>query len=245
MLGNAPFYHQHYKRYVSIFGTLFNDLSIVRKNIAVDGVDKTIKVPLSFMSKDKALERLIQNPDLRATWNNIFPRMSFEAGSPSYAGYRKENTVNFVTKTSNGGLAKMQYSPAPYDINMILTIHVAYFEDGLQIVEQILPFFQPEYTVAAKEIPELNLERDIHIVLNSVTMNDSVMGDFEEGRIIEWDLDFTVKGFFYGPITDRARITRVDANTFFDPDFGEPNIIQTFVGTPPTGPITETLTEIP
>lgn len=243
MLGHAPFYHQHYKRYVSIFGTLFNDISIVRKNADTNGTDKIIKVPLSFVNKDKALERLIQNPNLRKTWDNIFPRMTFEAGSPSYAGYRKENTLNYITKTPTGSLAKMQYTPAPYDINMILSVFASYFEDGLQIVEQILPFFQPEYTVAAKEVPELGLERDIHIVLNSIALNDNVEGAFEDGRLIEWTLDFTLKGFFYGPVTDKAIITRIDANTFFEPDFDTPQVNQHYEGVPPSGPITEVTTE--
>ena len=243
MLGHQPFYHQHYKRYVSIFGTLFNDISIVRKNASAGGADKIIKVPLSFVSKDKALERLIQNPDLRASWHSAFPRMTFEAGSPSYAGYRKENTVNHITRSPSGNVAKMQYAPAPYDINMVLTVFAGYFEDGLQIVEQILPFFQPEYTVAAKEIPELNLERDIHIVLNSVTLDDRVEGSFEDVRIIEWTLDFTLKGFFYGPITDKTIITKIDASTFFEPDFDTPHVIQRFEGVPPNGPITETVVE--
>lgn len=243
MLGHPPFYHQHYKRYVSIFGTLFNDISIVRKNASAGGVDKIIKVPLSFVSKDKALERLIQNPSLRTSWQSVLPRMSFEAGSPSYAGYRKENTVNHITRSPSGNVAKMQYAPAPYDINMVLSVFAGYFEDGLQIVEQILPFFQPEYTVAAKEIPELNLERDIHIVLNSVTLNDPIEGSFEDVRIIEWTLDFTLKGFFYGPITDRAIITKIDAKTFFEPDFDKPQVIQNYEGVPPDGPITETITE--
>jgi len=239
MLGHAPFYHEHYKRYVSIFGTLFNDISIVRKNASVGGEDKIIKVPLSFVNKDKALARLIQNPDLHGRWQSAFPRMTFEAGSPTYAGYRKENTVNFTTKSVSGALAKMQFSPAPYDINMVLTVFAGYFEDGLQVVEQILPFFQPEFTVAAKEIPELGIERDIHVVLNSVTLNDPVEGSFEDMRIIEWTLDFTVKGFFYGPVTEKSIITNISAKTFFEPDFDNPRAIQTFVGVPPNGPITE------
>lgn len=243
MLGHSQFYHQHYKRYVSIFGTLFNDISIERINKTVDAPNKVIKVPLSFVSKDKVLERYLQNPNLRLTWNGAFPRMSFEAGSPSYAGYRKENTVNFSTTLPNGDKAKMQYSPAPYDIDFNLTIFTIYFEDGLQVLEQILPFFQPEYTVAAKEIPELAIERDIHIVLNSVTLNDPVEGAFEDERIVQWDLNFTLKGFFYGPITDRAIITNADVKTFFEPDFNDPKIIQHYEGVPPDGPIAETITE--
>jgi hypothetical protein len=243
MLGNPPFYHEHYKKYVSIFGTIFNDLSIVRKNSNPGGTDKIIKVPLSFVQKDKALEFFIQNPDLRATWNNVFPRMTFEAGSPTYAAYRKENTVNFITKTPSGGSAKMQFAPAPYDINMILSVFSGYFEDGLQIIEQIIPFFQPEYMVTAKEVPELGIDRDISIVLNSVNLDDNVEGPFEDGRLITWTLDFTLKGFFYGPTSDKKIITKIDANTYFTPDFNNPVVIQHFEGIPPNGPITETTVE--
>lgn len=215
MLSWPPFYHGHFKRYITVFGTLFNDISIVRKG--QNGKEKTVKVPLSFVQRDKVLERFRQNPTLKEAWNNSFPRMTFElGGSPVYNGQRKENSVNYQMKNLGNGKASMQFTPAPYDINMVLSVFSNYFEDGLQVVEQILPFFQPEYTIRAKEIPELDIDRDIHIVLNSVTMNDNVEGSFEEGRLIEWSLDFTVKGFFFGPLqTDKNLITRVDANTIF------------------------------
>ncbi len=195
------------------------------------------------MSKDKVLERFVQNPSLRSTWHSVFPRMAFEAGSPTYAGYRKENTVNYITKTPTGATASMQYSPAPYDINMTLTVYASYFEDGLQIVEQILPFFQPEYTVATKEVPELGLERDVHVVLNSVTLEDPVEGDFEDGRIIEWTLDFTLKGFFYGPTVIKNIIQSVEATTFFTPEFDTPVVTDLLSGNITTGVVTQTTTE--
>ena len=200
MLSWPPFYHGHFKRYITVFGTLFNDISIVRKG--QNGKEKMVKVPLSFVQRDKVLERFRQNPTLKEAWNNSFPRMTFElGGSPVYNGQRKENSVNYQMKNLGNGKASMQFTPAPYDINMVLSVFSNYFEDGLQVVEQILPFFQPEYTVCAKEIPELDIDRDIHIVLNSVTMNDNVEGSFEEGRLIEWSLE--------------NLITRVDANTIF------------------------------
>lgn len=244
MLGHKPFYWGHHKRYISIFGTLFNDISIVRKNNK--GTDKTIKVPLSFVQKDKVLERFHQNPALRETFAGIFPRMAFEVGSPIYAGYRKENTVHHPVRSLSGNTASLQYTPAPYDLNFILTVFAVKMEDGLQIVEQVIPFFQPEYTVSAKEIPEFGIDRDIHIVLNSVTMNDNVEGAFEDTRLIEWTLDFTLKGFFYGPAAERGVITRVDANHFFSVDFegipDEPDVNIHIEGVPPSGPITETKT---
>lgn len=243
MLGHKPFYWGHYKRYIGIFGTLFNDISIIRKSNKPGISDKPIKVPLSFVQKDKVLERFQQNPALRESWNGIFPRMTFEAGSPIYAGYRKENTVHQALKKRDGTKASMQYTPAPYDINFILTVFATKMEDGLQIVEQILPFFQPEYTVNAKEIPELGLERDIHIILNSVSFVDNVEGPFEDSRLIEWTLDFTLKGFFYGPTKEQGIITKVDVNHFFRVDFSEePDMNLHLEGTPPDGPITKKIT---
>ena len=242
MLGHKPFYWGHHRRYIAIFGTLFNDISIVRKSSDPSTADRTIKVPLSFVQKDKVLERFHQNPALRESWNNIFPRMAFEMGSPVYAGYRKENTVHRSMIGRDGTKASMQYSPAPYDINFILTVFATKIEDGLQIVEQILPFFQPEYTVNAKEIPEFGLERDIHVVLNSIAMNDNVEGGFEEGRLIEWTLDFTLKGFFYGPASISGVITKVDAKTFFNPEMsGDPVSHLHLEGDPATRSITTTI----
>lgn len=242
MLGHRPFYHGHFKRYVTIFGTVFNDISIVRASKG--GQEKTIKVPLSFVQKDKVLERFRQNPNLRESWNSAFPRMSFEMGIPTYAGYRKENSMNYTAKRLGNGKASSQFTPAPYDINFTLTVFANYFEDGLQVVEQILPFFQPEYTVAAKELPDLGIERDIHIVLNSVTLNDNVEGDFAEGRIIEWSLDFTLKGFFYGPVSDNEIITRVDANVLFNMDLNsDPSLTVTAKGDPKTLEITTEIKE--
>jgi hypothetical protein len=220
MLGHSPFYHKHLKKYVSVFGTLFNDLSFIRTD--KDGATKTIKVPLSFVNKDKALERYIQNPELRATWNSSFPRMAFTMNSFAYAPHRKENTVNYITKDNNGNLSKIHYPPAPYDIFFTLSVFASYYEDALQIVEQIIPFFQPEYVVAVKEIPELGIDRDVHIYLNSVTMDDNVEGPFEDGRLIEWTLEFTLQGFFYGPTSDRKVIKTANAEIFFNPEMSEP-----------------------
>jgi len=217
MLGHAPYYHQHIRRYVSLFGTLFNDLAIIRKD--KNGNEKLIKIPLSYARKDKALMRLQQDPDLLNTWSTALPRMAFHMNTPAYNPERKQNSVNFTRRNENGNVASMQYSPAPYDIDFELSIWTQYFEDGLQIVEQILPFFQPEYVVSAKEIPELGIDRDIHIVLNSVVMDDSAEGSFEDNRIIEWVLGFTVQGFFYGPVETKGVIKTTQNDTFFTPDF--------------------------
>lgn len=241
MLGHAPFYHSHIKRYVAIFGTLFNDISIIREG--KNGDKKTIKVPLSFVHKDKVLERLQQNPNLKETWNNSFPRMAFEMDSPTYDGTRKEGSSLQTMRKADGTKARFQFSPAPYTIPFRLVIFSVKLEDGLQVLEQILPFFQPEYTVSAREIPDMGIDRDIHVVLNSVSFTDNVEGDFTESRLIEWTLDFSLKGYFYGPVADKSIIKTIDINHWFNPQMeGVPAINYHAEGIPPDT-ITERITE--
>jgi hypothetical protein len=148
--------------------------------------------------------------------------MSFFFNTMTYAPNRKTNSANWVMRKENGDQdANFQYSPAPYDFSFTLSIWAQYYEDGLQIVEQILPFFQPEFTVAVKEIPNLGIERDVHIVLNSVSFSDDVEGDFETQRIIQWDLEFTVQGFLFGPTLNKGVIKKAFIETFFDPNMEE------------------------
>ncbi len=223
MLGHSPYYHKHFKKYVTIFGTLFNDLTIVRDN---GTTTKTIAVPLSYGKKDKALDKLREDPELMNSWDKQLPRMAFYASNQTYDPTRKQNSINQYTKDVSTGLTKsLQYSPAPYDIEFDLSIWVKYYEDGFQIVEQILPFFQPEYVVAVKEVPSLNIERDVHIVLNSVTVDDSVEGAFQDQRIIEWTLNFTLKGYFFGPVEDKAIIKETTLNMFVLPEGVTPNMV--------------------
>lgn len=219
MLSHSPFYHAHLKKFTATFGTLFNDIVIERKT-TTGTTQKTIKVPLAFVNKDKALERLRSNPDLNNTWGATLPRMAFEMGTITYAPIRKTNSVNLTRKDPVTGLkSQTQFSAAPYDIQFKLSIWSLYFEDAIQIVEQILPFFQPEYVVKVNEVPALEIERDIHVVLNSITYSDNVIGEYDAERIIEWELEFTLQGYFYGPVTDRAIIKESTATSYFEPDF--------------------------
>ncbi len=220
MLGHPPYYHKHIRRYVSLFGTLFNDISIIREDSA--GNTKTIKVPLAYANKDKALARLTQDPELANTWGTSLPRMAFSMGTPQYDPSRKTNSILQAKKSVDGDWVTTQYAPAPYNISFDLSIWVQYFEDGAQIIEQILPFFQPEFTVNAKEVPALDIERDIHIVLDSVSLEDDAIGEFQQTRLIEWTLSFTLKGYFFGPVHDHGVIKRAMANTYFTPDFTDP-----------------------
>lgn len=213
MLGFSPFYWEHTRKYVICFGTLFNDISIIRKSRA-DGKESLIKCPLFYSTKSKQLERLMENPKLQNQWESEFPRLSFEITGITYAPYRKENTMHYNLKDVETGEARLlQYSPAPYDLNFELISYTYYQEDNYQIMEQILPFFQPEYCVKVKEIPSLELVRDVHIVLNSVQSDFDNSGDYLEAvKVYTTNFAFTLKGFYYGPAQEKPVITNLDAH---------------------------------
>lgn len=202
----TQFYNQTTRRYVAIFGTLFNDITIDRK----DNTDTTIqsmKVPLNYGPMERFLARIGQDPSLNAPAIRL-PRMSFEMTSMSFDPERKLTPVTYSVKgiTSNNTAVKSQYTPAPYDLEFQLNIMVKYAEDGSKIVEQILPFFKPEFTVTAKLIDDMDLLVDIPIVLNSVNVEDTYEGSYEDRRAIIWTLNFTLKGYYYGPVTQRKVI---------------------------------------
>lgn len=212
MLGHKPFYYEHTKKYVIVFGTLFNDLFIIRKS--KDGLkENKIKCGLFYSTKNKQLERLIENPKLQNQWESEFPRLSFELTGFNYAPYRKENTMNYSLNTGDNKLAKLSYAPAPYDLTFQLVAYTCYQEDLYQIMEQILPYFQPEYCVKVKEIPSLELKRDVHIVLNGVGIDLDNSGDYlQEMKVFTATFDFTLKGFYYGAIEDKPVILNLDNN---------------------------------
>lgn len=212
MFGHT-FYNQTTRRYVAMFGTLFNDISIYRKDN--NGFQQQImKVPLNYGPMEKYLARIEQDPTFTSPAMTL-PRMSFEIVNIEYDGERKL-TGMFGNKT-NGTTpltAKVQYAPVPYDLTFELNIMVKYSEDGLKIVEQILPYFRPAFTVSAKLVDGSDVLTDIPIVLNSVSKEDTYEGSYEELRAITWTLMFTVKGYYYGPTTEKKVIKFTDVNFF-------------------------------
>jgi hypothetical protein len=129
--------------------------------------------------------------------------------SLTYAGARKLNSSTKIVRGVNtgGNDFGFVYTPVPYDMSFSLHVLVKNAEDGTQIIEQILPFFTPDYTVTIRALPELNINLDIPIELNSVTTDDSYEGDFDASRrILTWQLDFTVKGYLFGPINKQKFI---------------------------------------
>jgi hypothetical protein len=198
------FYHQTSRKMVVAFGTLFNNIE-VRRTDSSDAVTEVIKIPLSYGPKDKMLIRISQDPNLNPKVALTVPRMGFELTSMTYDGARKLNTMGRNVKKGTTGLKK-QFNPVPYNWDFSLYVFVKNAEDGTQILEQILPFFTPEFTVTMTLISGMTIKMDIPLVLNSVTSEDTYEGDFATRRSIIWTLSFIMKGFLYPSVTDNAKI---------------------------------------
>jgi hypothetical protein len=198
------FYHQTSRKMVVAFGSLFNNIE-VRRTDSSDAVTEVIKIPLSYGPKDKMLVRISQDPSLNPNVALTVPRMGFELTSMTYDGARKLNTMSRNVKKGTTGLKK-QYQPVPYNWDFSLYVFVKNAEDGTQILEQILPFFTPEFTVTMNLVSSMSDIRDIPLVLNSVTSEDSYEGDFATRRSIIWTLSFIMKGFLYPSISDNAKV---------------------------------------
>lgn len=197
----TTFSHNVLRKYVVLFGTLFNNIYVTRDNAAGQHVE-TIKVPLSYGPKEKFLARLEGDPTLTNQVAMVLPRMSFEMVNFIYDAERKRNTLNrsWIGST-NDSVASYQYVPVPYNITFRLSIMVKNAIDGTKIVEQILPYFTPAWTPTVNLIPEMGTAGtyDIPIVLNDISCEDTYEGDFIQRRAIIWTLEFTMKAYVFGP----------------------------------------------
>ena len=198
------FYHQTSRKMVVAFGSLFNNIE-VRRTDSSDAVTEVVKIPLSYGPKDKMLVRISQDPSLNPKVALTVPRMGFELTSMTYDGARKLNTMGRNVKTGTTGLKK-QFNPVPYNWDFSLYVFVKNAEDGTQILEQILPFFTPDFTVTMTLVSGMTVKMDIPLVLNSVASEDSYEGDFATRRSIIWTLSFVMKGFLYPSVTDNAKV---------------------------------------
>jgi len=209
MIGTSPFYNSLFKKYVIIFGTLFNNIKIERKNSS-GGLEQTFKVPIAYGPREKFLARIEDNPDAVALTAIKLPRMAFEIASIAYDPNRKLQTINKIAsrKNLNGvNVYDKVFNPVPYNIGFRLDIMAKTMEDGLRIVEQILPYFTPEWTVSAKLLGnDFDNVTDIPLVLNSVQIDDTYANDFITRRVLTFTLDFTMKCYFFGPVTESKLI---------------------------------------
>lgn len=215
MLGH-DFYHGTIRKYVILFGTLFNDIKVFRENS--DGSKtQTLKVPITYAPADKVLARVTDDPQLNKDVAIQLPRMSFEITAYNYDPTRKLNSVlRNVYASSGNDYLKKQYSPVPYDIDFELNIMVKNAEDGTRILEQILPFFTPEWTATMDIIPEMDIKLDIPLVLTSMSVNDDYEADFLTRRALTTTINFTLKGYLFGPVRE-AKIIKIANTNFYVP----------------------------
>lgn len=200
------FYNEILRRTVISFGSLFNNIEI-KHNDSSDNVVSVIKVPLAYGPTQKFLARLDQSADLSKKTQITLPRMSFEFTGLTYDATRKVTTTQTFTvkDPTNGTETKKAFMPVPYNMQFELSIMSKLNDDCLQIVEQILPYFQPAYTLTIDLVQSINEKRDIPIVLENITMQDDYEGDFTTRRVLLYTLRFTAKTYLFGPISSATK----------------------------------------
>ena len=209
MLGTYS-YHEIFRKTVVAFGTLFNNIELRRQ-------DEVMKVPLAYGPKAKFLARLDQVPDPTNKRVQItLPRISFEINGIAYDSSRKVSPTQKIKVAKDNDENKNVFMPLPYNLPFELAIISKNQEDGLQILEQILPVFQPHYNLPIKMVPEMSEVRDVPIVLNSVDYEDDYENNFQTRRAIIYTLQFTCKTYLYGPITDQKTIKKVVTDYYAD-----------------------------
>ena len=232
MLGQQ-FYHESIRKVIIAFGTTFNNIQLVRKDN--DGnITQTMKVPLAYGPRQKWLVRLNEDADLSKQVAVTLPRIGFEIQSLSYDPTRKLNRVQKFKKVkgSNSDRLDTQYMPVPYNLSIQLYVMAKQSDDALQIVEQILPFFQPDYTLTINDMTDMGIKRDVPIILNDISYEDNYQGDFEQRRALIYTLDFTAKFYLYGPVTSSGVIKTVQVDQYADLPDASPRREQRYKVTP-------------
>ena len=233
MIGNY-FYNESTRNVVVGFGSIFNNIQLAKKDNA-GNVTQTMKVPLAYGPKQKWLSRLQEDPNLTKKVAVTLPRIGFEISGLEYDSSRKLNKMVKVKKAGDGtdkDQLKSGFMPVPYNVNFELYIMSKNSDDALQILEQILPYFQPEYTVTLREVPELEIIRDVPVILNSIGYEDSYEGDFTSRRAIIYTLTFTAKYHLYGPITSQNIIKTVQVDQYTDMPVNAPKREQRYTVEP-------------
>ena len=226
MLSNRHFYYRLTRKYVVAFGNLFNNISLIRNNKDTGAEIERMKIPLLYAHKEKYYARLQSDPDLQRELQISLPRMSFELTGMSYDPSRKQNSLLRTAKANTSSKVSSQYMGVPYDLEFELNLYTRNIDDGTQIIEQILPYFNPDYTVTVNVIPEIGFLKDIPIILNTVTTSVEHEGNFDAVRFITWRLTFSMKANYYGPISTPKIIREVNANIYNDPALKAGNIIR-------------------
>jgi len=209
MLGTYS-YHEIFRKTIVAFGTLFNNIELRRST-------EVMKVPLAYGPKQKFLARLDQNPDPTNKRVQItLPRISFEINGISYDSSRKVSPTQKIKFAKDNDENKNVYMPVPYNLSFELAIISKNQEDGLEILEQILPVFQPHYNLPIKLLADMNEVKDVPVVLSNVDYEDDYEGDFSTRRAVIYTLQFTCKTYLYGPVTDAKIIKKAITDIYSD-----------------------------
>lgn len=217
------FYNRIIRKLVVGFGNMFNDITLVRYNPDFTEAERMI-VPIVYGTKEPYVFRLEEDPTLGKKVQVTLPRMSFELNGFSYDASRKQNTnIKQFAQTTHGLIS--QYNPVPYNFDFSLYLYVRNIEDGTQIMEHILSYFTPDYTIKLNLVPEMGIIKEVPIVLNSTSQEVDSEGDHTRGtRNVIWTLNFTVKGFIFGKINDSSKgvITHSITSIFQEVDPNSP-----------------------
>jgi hypothetical protein len=213
------FYHKIIRKTIIAFGSLFNNIYIRHSDSFGKTVDDT-KVGISYGPMQKFIAKIQQQPQLNKATQISLPRMSFEMVSIQYDPTRKSSIVQTFKTCDDGGKIKKVFMPVPYNIGFELNILTKLNDDALQIVEQILPYFQPAFTLTIDLVDSIGEKRDIPMVLDSISFQDNYEGDFSARRALIYTLNFTAKTYLFGPVAESSdgliRKVQVDLYTNTD-----------------------------
>ena len=239
MLNNQVFYHGTIRKTIVSFGNLFSKIYIDRKQgDSVTGTTiQRLQVPLAYAPKEKWIVRIDSDPNLEGHTYTTLPRMSFEITGYSYDASRKVGRMNQVTCIKNG-TASSTFSPVPYNLDISMYVLTKTQEDALQIIEQILPTFTPEYTLAINAVPDMNIIQDIPVILNSISVQDDYDGDFQTRRFVTHTLNFTLKLNLFGSTSAHGVVETVFVDLGMNSNMTSPSSTYTADGDIATATVT-------
>jgi len=222
LYGHQPFGFDHLRNYVIYFGRVFSDIRVERTDPTTGDQTSLVRVPLSYSGRDRNLLRVDIKPGSEESKNCppgflVFPHMGFELTGMQYDPDRKLPVMGRTVRKDDNDLNKLRrtYTPVPYDLFFKVYVMSKNISEGNQIVEQILPFFTPEFTSTLNLIPAMNIDHDVPIILNAVNFEDRYQGELtQDRRTVFWTLDFVMKAYFYGPVVSKP-IVKVANTQFF------------------------------
>lgn len=219
----SHFYHKLTRKYVDLFGDMFNNIQIVRyHNDGTEGSRE--RVPIAYARKERFFTRTEEDPTLQKAISVKIPRMGFEILNFTPDTSRRLNPLRKMRAAKSGGGVAYDYNPVPWDIEFGLYLLVKEQDVASQVMEQILPFFNPDQTITGAMLPAIDIKQDIPVILNGVSNTDTYEGDSQDQRIVQWEFTFTMKAYFYGPVRAGDIIRHTDINIYSDPELTDKTV---------------------